>query len=399
MTHLRDRVYRFRFKNFLPVEDHYRVGMHITYYARSYTDHAVCNYLSDRTRLERIRVTASPAIAFYNLNCDMPFLIDCTVEPEAGRWESTNADGVYFKSGFGGYMTGNRLRALGDDFFNNHGRMAPIVRQEGNTLWVQAKIWPERYWKECRRLALIRTGRGECGSDFEFGIEHWELVPPAQPGDMPLVKVVCDTELPTRLATLEEPATGNAPDVLMMPDYEWFGLVVAGNHFEHGVSRVLPGGRNIDICDNTFLDSLDSHSLVMPGLESISRAGGETRFPRNILMADNRFESKAKTVLQFASRLNSGMTGGRNFAHIDIIGNTFSLYGDSELPVVKLCSAEDVSIRDNHFQTTGKMTGPVFEEMANCDAIEIGPNEVSNAFPLLMRKELPDDDGAASGDR
>jgi len=388
VTKIGDRRYRFKLKQFLPASGRYRTGQHISYYARSWVDHAIFNYMSSHTRLERIKLTASPAVAFYNFDSEMPIISDCTVESPPGQYASTCADALYFKTGIGGYVVGNIIRHVGDDFINIHGRLAPVVRQEGNAVYIPAKIWPEQLLKSTTRVGLLRSSLGESNISQELTLQSYELILPAD-GDPALVKLVFAQTIP-RLA---DNKTAAVPDNLSLPDREWQGLVIDGNTFEHGVSRVLLGGRNIDITNNRFSDSLNSHTLIFMAMEPVNRAGGEARFPRNLLIRGNRFDSYAKTVLSFDSRINPGLRAPppgppMNAEHILFTDNDIRLYGDGKLPVIKIMNVDDLEIIGNRIESANKIASPAWTQN-NALNVTIKDNTVSDNFEKMPDTVTP----------
>jgi len=380
VTWVRDNIFRFKFKSALPVQKTYRVGQHVTYYARSYTDHAVFNYGSRRTRFDRLVLTGSPAIAFANFNSEMPFITNCLVDANPERYTSTAADALFFKSGWGGYIAGNTFRNVGDDCFNIHVRLSPILRQEGNVLYLPLKIWPEKYWRNATRMGYVLASRGETN---EHSVDIVKFEPVVEPSGT-VVKVTLAGPLPP-LTTVVGLGAKQKPDVISLPDYEWHGLVIAGNHFEHGVSRLLAGGKNINIIDNVFLDSLNSHTLVVAGMESVNTAGGEGRFIRNLCFSGNRFHSKAKTIFSFTSHINPWVAPAKtsyNAEHALIENNLIELYGDSDLPVFRLENVDDLVIRHNRMTAAGRMSGPVFS-LSNCIDVRLTDNQISGTLATV----------------
>ncbi len=378
VTKIGDRLYRFELKQFLPATGRYRAGQHVTYYARSWVNHGILNYHSSHTRLERIKLTASPAVAFYNFNSEMPIIAGCTVESPVREYASTCADALYFKSGSGGYAVGNTIHHVGDDFINIHGRLAPVTEQRDNIVYIPAKIWPEKFLKNTKRVGLLLSSLGQSNITQELTLQSYELIAPAN-GNPALVKLVFAETLPK----LADSKSAAIPDNLTLPDWEWQGLVIDGNTFDHGVSRVLAGGRNIDVTNNRFNDSLNSHTLVYMAMEPVNRAGGEARFPRNLLIRGNQFNSYAKTVFNFQSRINPQLPAlppgpPWNNEHIKILDNTINLYGTGcKLPVFLITGADDVKILGNNIKAAAPVTSSVLTQ--------------SNAVNIVVENNIIDD--------
>ena len=392
VTHLSGRIFRFRLKNFLPVQKHYRLGQHLSYYGRTFGNHAVQNISSDRTRFENITVTGSSAMAFFNFGCNMPFYINCRVEPLPGNWTSTAADGIYLLStGFGGLIRNCRLRYLGDDFFNIHNRMSPIYRQEGNVLYMPMSIWSDdKRYAESGRISVMRASRNESGVFEEYRIVRREVVPfSADEPQRGLVKLTLEKEPPALVTMTMQREPGTLLDMAGPGDFNANGLVIDGNRFEHGLSRVLLGGRNLDITGNVYLDSLNHSFLFLAGGERVTDTGCEGRLPRNLLFEGNRIEGKTKTLFEFTSYPNPKLDISAKYdkfdiAHFFIRGNEFLLEGNYHTPLFRLRNGWDLQVTGNRVRLDGEISAPVFQ-LDRLDFITISGNQFDGKSAGFVR--------------
>ena len=382
---LGNRKYRVKCKQFLPLNKGYKPGLKVAYYARMWGDPAILNLLSSHTRLERIRLSDSPSIAFANIDVEMPLIAECSVKPEPGRWITTAADGFYLCSGFGGLFYRNLIENIGDDFLNIHGRMLPIIRREGNALFFSGRGWRESSLKKITRAAVTRFSLGENHIAAELPVKSIEILPPQSGSKWKTVKITLDGD-PGPLTTVIDSGKPAKSDCLFFPEHEWQGLVFRGNDLRHGISRLLVGGRNMDITDNTIEDSLYNSCLF--GFSTVSR--NESHFPRNIRIESNKIHSQAKTVFDFQQffKKTTGAKESKSFfnsEHILIANNQISLYSSWFLPVFRLQNADDLVVSGNVIKGSGAFSAPVFQ----CDAplrATITGNRATGRFKGFVKK-------------
>lgn len=382
---LGNREYRFKCKQFLPLSEGYKPGLRFTYYARSWRDSAILNLLSSHTRLERIRLTDSPSIAFVHCEADMPLVANCTVEPAAGRWVSSAADGFFIRNGFGGLFHRNRIRNVGDDFLNIHGLMSRIQRQQGNILWLTGNAWLESKLGEITRIGISRMGRKENYVAGEIPVKKIEILPPRQGSRWKTVKITL-SENPGELITAETSPKGWV-DCVFFPEREWQGLVFRENFLSHGVSRIMLGGRNLDFVGNVIEDSLFNASLF----EFPQFTCDESHFPRNQKIAENTITSRAKTVFHFASTMKptekaEAPSSFFNSEHIAIINNHIRLYNGWHLPVFQLADVDGIAVTGNWIESTGVFTAPVFQ-LTSLRNAELHNNNVTGKFSRLIEED------------
>ena len=382
-THLGGRKYRIKCKKFLPLTDGYKPGLHFVYYARSWRDSAIFNQNSSHTRLERIRLSESPSIAFVHAESDMPLVANCAVEPKPGRWVTSAADGFYVRCGFGGLFFRNRVVNIGDDFINIHGRMNPVYKRRGNELYFVGDGWLESIVSKQKRAAIVRYGKGENYIASEIPVKSVEFLPPMPKQQWKTVKVTLASD-PGELLTIEETKKKKEADCLFFPEREWQGMVIKENLFSHGVSRLMIGGRNIDVTDNVIEDSLYNACLF-----NISQFHHlEVHLPINVKISGNWINSRAKTIFDFNSPIKPKkgavppeVLASCNF--IEISGNRISMYSNWHLPPFRMQHASNVIVKDNIIESTGSFSTPVFSCLAPLSA-EIRNNTITGRFRSLI---------------
>ncbi len=338
VTKAGDDMYDFKVKNFIPVTDHYTVGTKVAFYARTYGNHTINNADSARTRLENLTINTSSAMAILNNGSERPFVINCRVEALPGSFVSTSADGIYMRNiSLGGYVKGNIVRHVGDDFMNIHTIVHPADKAGGKTISLKAAEWNPRYLVPGCRLGLIRTSIGQSGVT-----EERKIVEVTEKDGFHVVTL----DTPFTTIALRDTAE-KLPDMLMLLENQSHGLVVTGNRFEDGLSRFLAGGRNWLFVNNTVIDSL-SHSFFMNLCpEAVGRDGGEFVSPRNIEFSGNRFETAAKTLFRSggsANRFIPADTSIPSTTHIRFLQNNIQAYGKSKHPLYDLKEVEFLSI-------------------------------------------------------
>lgn len=391
-----DKIFRLTLKNTPSALSAYRVGMRIVGYARTYGNHAINNYCSDRTRMENIRINTSSAMAFLNNASDLAFIINCTVEALPDSYVSTCADGIYFRDGkFGGLVTGNTVRHVGDDFLNIHSYMRPAYRQEGKVVYLPTSFLQPKNLRLGGRIGVIFAGKGEMNVAKETVITAIEIV--KGNGNLAGVsldyqyKITCADTLPllVTMKDLGDKPNRRAPDMLVLLDAQNHGNVIENNRFEDGVSRFLAGGRNWLFRHNKIIDSLDHYQLVRIGPEpTAGMQGGEGFQPRNIMFAGNEFSSISKTVFNFSSRINRYLPEQPSIAtsHVLIEGNHITLQSRTlATPVFRVEQAEDVTIKDNRIDAAIPINAP-FAGLKDCRRIVIEGNTMPAAFKALDSK-------------
>ena len=369
LNRIGERRYLVKCRKFLPLSENYRPGLRFAYYARSWGNAAISSMNSSHTRLERIRLSDSPSIAFSMRESDMPIVSQCSIEPQNGRWTTTAADAFYLRNGFGGLFLRNRVSFVGDDFLNIHGRMNLIHHRRGNELYFVGNAWMESILKNVTRAAITRFGRGENYIAAELPVKAVEILPPMPKSAWKTVKVVLDGD-PGELVTVETSNSTKCADCLFFPEREWQGLLFLENDLRHGISRIMVGGRNLVIADNSIEDSL--YNACLFDFTQFDRR--ESHFPFHVKVSGNRITSLAKVVFEFEGRLQpkeSAMPPKEvfNSNFVDISDNRLVMYGDWAKAPFCLRDSSGLTVSANVICSSGTISAPVFRCQAPLSAV------------------------------
>ncbi len=341
-------LYDFTFKQFLPLDSGYRAGVRIAFYARTYGNHAVNNLNSSRTRLVGISLNSSSAMAFVNINSERPFIADCVVEADPDTYVSTCADGIYLRGGsLGGLLLNNTIRHIGDDFLNIHSLLSPAHDGSGKEL-ILKKQWFLKYLKIGARLGLIPVSTGINEPTVEATILEIEELEHTY-------KVILDKDfgdLVTNVKLQKHPELKKA-DFLILLDNQCHGLVIKGNRFEDGLSRMLAGGRNWLFVDNVIADTLNHPFLINLCPEAQGPENAEFVAPRNVTFANNRFSGLQKTLFRCGGSANQFRPIDPEYptaTHIRFENNQIRQFGKNGHPVFNFATAQFVTMTGNRIE-------------------------------------------------
>ncbi len=387
VSHIKDNIYRFKLKDIIPVSKFYAPGMHMVYYARGYGNHCIVNQYSDRTRLNRIEISGSGAMAFLNDGGSAMFITNCRVVPENGAYVTTAADGLYFRDNtLGGYIANNEIKNIGDDFINNHNTLRPAFRQEGNILyfptWFHGKVI-----ERLRRLGWIRASTGEAGITAEVTVEKVEIVKGFDGSGFPeLIKMTCKEALPPIITLENAKAKGHqVADMFTILENQCHGQIIVNNSFCDGLSRMLIGGRNWVFAGNRVDDSVSHPYLMNIGQElHPSWMGGEGFQPRNIIFRDNTFNSLAKSVLSFNGAFDV-KAKSQPMAHFVFQNNHVNLWNNGKSPLMVINGVDGLKVKGNAISSDGTVDAPVFDILNSCNVVIEG-NYITGKFSTLARK-------------
>ncbi|MBN2643438.1 MAG: hypothetical protein JXR78_17435 [Victivallales bacterium] len=393
-----DNTYSFKINGSHSVLKSYRRGMHFALYARTYGNHAIINFSSNRTRLENITINTSSAMAILNHFSDLPFIINCVIEALPGSYVSTSADAIYFRDcGLGGLLNGNKFYHVGDDFLNIHSYMRPAFRQDNNIIYIPVGMFNPDFVRPGYRLGSIKSSLGHMNVGEETEISAVEIVK----GNGKLAgvdlsyqyKITCKTALP-KLITMEDvgDAQNRIPDMLVIMEAQSHGGVISNNIFKDGLSRMLIGGRNWLFFNNKVIDTLDHYQLVHFGPEPNTNIhGGEGFQPRNITFSDNNFNCISKTVFNFSSRINRFFPEMNTIAssHIRIINNRIKLEARTVgVPVLRIEQAENIIFSGNEVEVDVPVNTP-FAKLKFCRNITITNNKIPASFGSIAIEDSP----------
>lgn len=362
VEHIKERLYSFRVPKSGKVENIYRPGMRMIYYARDYGKQKIIGLRSKHLRLSGISMDTSSSMAFLFNQSESYFITGCTVAAKADTCMATCADGLYFYNGMlGGYIAGNKICDLGDDYINIHTQIRPVLRQEGNVIYTSSDL-ASGLEKEMSRIALIRRSKGENYPDREYMIRNIKRTIREEKNGKKIYwyRIEVAEEIPDLISVENQKKNKSARfDFLAFPELQNHGMVINGNIFARGVSRILPGGRNLLLSDNQFHDSLGWILFVL--LENAIGHWDEVFLPRNVTFQHNTFHSLQKSVFQFSGRnYSSDMT--KNKAHFYLYGNTFQIkkWNNRKLPLFKIYGTDHIEFKQNRIHTQER-TGEVFE--------------------------------------
>ena len=334
ITKVADSIFDFKMRSFLPLSEEHAPGVRFAFYARTFGNHAFSVMNCTRPRFVNIRLNSSSAMAFCFINTERPFVAGCTVEADPDTFVSTSADGIYLRGGaLGGLLYGNAIRHIGDDFINIHSLLSPALDGSGQRL-ILKKQWPKQYLKTGARIGLISVSQGINEPTIEGRIA---MLAENEDGyevnlDVSFGNLVTQT---SRLAGEGIPKA----DFLVLPDELCHGLVIQGNRFEHGLSRILAGGRNCLFTGNTVEDSLQHSYFMNICPEPGGQENAEFALPRNIEISRNTFGTLAKTLFNGGTSFNQfrPINPERPTAsHIKITDNDIQVHGSSAQPLFNM---------------------------------------------------------------
>ncbi|MBR7128412.1 MAG: hypothetical protein IKD09_07480 [Lentisphaeria bacterium] len=125
-------------------------GLRLVHFARNHWA-AFTLMHSNRCRIKRVSMNRIGGLVIRNNQGDSMFVTDCTLAaaPEEKFSFSSCADFYYTRvATLGGYVARNVVKNMADDCFNLHSAMVPVLRQEGNVIYVQENWIPEQRLSE-----------------------------------------------------------------------------------------------------------------------------------------------------------------------------------------------------------------------------------------------------------
>ncbi len=352
---LENGMYEFSIPKMMNAGSVYQPGLRMVYYARDYGNQKIILADSNHCRLNKISLDISASMAFLGRNSEAAFITDCVVAAGDGFPAATAADGFYFYNAcLGSYIANNRVRDLGDDFLNIHTLARPLSKIEGDTIYLPVNIGAQLI-QDMTRIGLYRDNRVE----KELQIVGKPVV------EQNMVKI-----------KLKEPPAGlSLKDRFIFPELQNHGTVIAGNIFTHGVSRILPGGRNCLLADNRIEDNLGWKILVQFGQRMAHL--DEVFMARNVSLKRNVFSSLHKSVIYFAKAPDNDFS--RGLSHIYLEENTFNVepYGKNDLPLFQIRGVDHIQINHNTINASGGQQFPVIEK-ENVRGLEYQNNRLPN---------------------
>jgi lipolytic protein G-D-S-L family len=334
-----ENIYDFVVDRVLPVQKHYRIGGRVSYYARSANQHAVLVHSSNRIRIEKVTINTSSSIAFCFINSDRPFLVGCRYEALPGTYISGAADSVFIRmSGLGGLFKDNVFRHHGDDFFNYHTMIVPVVEQAENVIYVHDVYWLyRRFLTKGARLGIVPISEGIYNTTREARILEVQQ-------QEKLLKITLDRN-PGKLSTTL--TSKGLPDMIVLPDSQGHGMVILNNRFEDGISRFLAGGHNVLFSGNIIIDKLYHTFFMNICPEKVGVQGGEFASPRNWEFSDNRFITDVypiKTFIRFTGPIPSSVPVA---SHIRFLDNIFVINRDMRNRLMDKRGGAYLTLRNN----------------------------------------------------
>ena len=345
VTKVADGIYDFRMRNFLPLSEEHVPGVRFAFYARTFGNHAFSVMNCTRPRFVNVRLNSSSAMAFCFINTERPFVSGCKVQADPDTFVSTSADGIYLRGGaLGGLLHGNTIRHIGDDFINIHSLLSPALDGSGKRL-VLKKQWPRQYLKTGARIGLIPVSQGINEPTIEGRIAQLE----ENEGGY---EVKLDVSFGNPVTQARRGAGEDFPkaDFLVLPDDLCHGLVIQGNRFEHGLSRILAGGRNWLFTGNAVEDSLQHTYFMNICPEPGGQENAEFALPRNIEISRNTFRTLAKTLFNGGTSFNQfrPINPERPTAsHIKITDNVIQVHGSSARPLFNMEHTAFLTVEGN----------------------------------------------------
>lgn len=430
--HLRKRILFFNRRDITPVKgDEYKVypdlwsknedvaksfgkGARVVYFARNHMG-GFMFVNSDRCRLKRISMNRVGGLAAKNVNGNTMFITDCTVvpAPEEKFSFATCADFYWGRcSSLGGYIARNTVSGLGDDFFNMHSTMFPVLRQEGNVIYIPKDQFYvdslSRHCKQIRSIDLIPSfgDRKYIGRNTRYKVVSAEKVKikhlptylnltreqvvavmsgrsrgidkiatvEKKPVELDVIKLVLDRN-PGPLECAEPFISWEEYSLLRrakkfhlvhLPDFYSQGQVISDNYFADCVGRSWIMGSAALLKNNTF--SFRMPRSLICAWNFFESNWAESFFPRIVTYENNKFRSLPHTAINLDWTRYNADDQSTWMRHVYMINNTFLLdltscfYGTKEKyappPLINAQGVADMEITGNTFFIPSEQLGP-----------------------------------------
>ena len=268
--------------------DYVEIGRRIVIQARDHSGaFRVLN--SPRCRFTRISMDCTAGLTFKTQASDLMFITDSTIAaPVNAPFSFSSVADFYFATAAtaGGFVARNVVKNLSDDYLNIHGVLLPVLRKEGNCIYISGHEIPDYQLPFLRTIDLVPTHEGNqlitnktryrVKSAVRVMLKHAPeyLDPvavrkgeirsvPGEPEEIDTLKLELDRD-PGEIKTTDpyikwgevhgiRAFAGKKEFTLVhMPDLYSQGQVVSGNYFADGVSRVWEVGSGSIVKDNTF---------------------------------------------------------------------------------------------------------------------------------------------------
>jgi hypothetical protein len=339
--------------------------------ARNYTAAVGIDH-SDGVLVDGVTLYASPGLAFCPYLCGAVTLRDCHIRrrPQAGRWLSTNADGVHCRGARKGIVIeGCTFEGMSDDAINLHSSPIPVLEVLSPTdLIVQRYHYTLRVGDRLEAMdseaAAIR-GQATLASVEEVP-DRWAYRIRL---DSPIAGLRAGSgfEDSDNLYNLSECATGS---------------VVRGCRFGSFRGRgVLLSCIGATVEGNTF-EVTEGWGVV---LHHESTRWGEGPLARDIRVLGNTFVGRGgyqAAIVAYPTRRDGRLAEAREFSHLRIQGNRFR---DLGVPAVELHSCRDVELLDNDVQASPDAPRPratyVSVVLDNCAGVRVSGLRVHDEDP------------------
>lgn len=263
-------------------------GLRLVHFARNHW--AAFTWMhSNRCRIKRVSLDRVGGLVIRNNQGDAMFVTDCTVAaaPEEKFSFSTCADFYYTRTAsLGGFIGRNIVRNLGDDLFNMHSAMTPVLLQEKNVIYLPEHYIPEqRLSEKMHRLHAVdivpHYGDRLVNASRRYRVLSAEKVVLQHPATyldlrnsndrkivtlekaespVPAIKLVLDRDPGTLecaspfLTHQEYSKIRNAKkyDLVHLVDLYSQGQVIAENYFADTVGRCWIAGSGVVLKNNVF---------------------------------------------------------------------------------------------------------------------------------------------------
>lgn len=326
--------------------DVYKKGLRLINYARNHSglfqlDHA------DRCRWKRISMERIGGVVIKGYLSDATFITDCVISaaPEEKLAVATCADFFYVRMpSLGGFISRNVVKNLGDDFFNIHSAVTPVLHQEGKRIYIPTQIWgAELRSKHIRHIDIVpNLGKKLVNTQKRFKVLSVEKVKikhsstyfdPQQaraegisyarfralgerkistiqkePVDVTVLKLELDRD-PGALQCAEPFITrdeyamirdAKKMDLVHFPDLYGQGLVISNNYFADCIGRCWIMGSGSLLRNNTF--NIRMERGLFGTWNSFLNNWAEAFFPRIVTYEGNKFRLPQDDTTFFLSQ-------------------------------------------------------------------------------------------------
>lgn len=306
-------------------------GQRLVLFARNHTG-AVWVYESDRCRFKKLSFDRVGGLVFKLHQCDAAFVTDCIVaaSPEEKFSYATTADFFFSRvTPLGAYVARNTVKNLADDLFNLHSAMIPVLRQEGNVIYVGDHHVPgmhlskklpwlksidivphygDRLINKERRYKVLKAEKVKIKHDKTYldtkktkgkNIVTLEKAPQ----DVTVIKLTLDRapgklEVADPFIKLEEyqklQFSGRKFDFVHLPDFYHQGTVISSNYFADTMGRIWVMGGGSVLKDNSF-NLRYPHSFYC-SWNSYMPTWDEAWYPRVVTYENNIFRMSEYTT-------------------------------------------------------------------------------------------------------